>query len=183
MDYPDLLNNLTAVKSGQIIAIDGPAGSGKTTLAGQLQRDLNNVLVIHMDDLYMGWQDAFSARLTASTINNILRPINTSLDFKYDLYDWRKNLFTKSEVIKSNQIFIIEGVSSGQSQFRPYISKLIWLDVSDEIGLTRVLARDGIEIKEQMLRFQLAQREHFASELTENAADYRYEGVPKTLLS
>ena len=182
MNYQSLLSELSSLQPGEVIAVDGPAGSGKTTLANQLSKDLANVEIIHMDDLYHGWSDAFSARLTASVINQILAPISQGIEFNYEIYDWKSNKFSKSKIIPSGQIYILEGVGAGQRQFRKYLSKIIWLDIADEEGLTRVINRDGAEILEQMQEFQRAQKLHFASELTENAADFHYEGVPKTLL-
>lgn len=180
MNYQNLLNNLSTISPGEVIAIDGPAGSGKTTLSKQLAVDIADVEIIHMDDLYQGWKDAFSARLTASVISQILEPISKGIEFSYEIYDWRSNKYHKSKVIPKNKIYILEGVSAGQSQFRPYLSKIIWLNISDEIGLSRVLQRDGAEILSPMQEFQKAQKLHFASELTENAADFHYEGVPKS---
>ena len=182
MDYQNLLSELSSLQLGQVIAIDGPAGSGKTTLANQLSKDLANVEIIHMDDLYHGWSDAFSARLTASVINQILAPISQGVEFNYEIYDWNSKKFYKSKLVPKGKIYILDGVGSGQLQFRKYLSKIIWLDIADEEGLTRVINRDGAEILEQMQEFQRAQKLHFASELTENAADFHYEGVPKTLL-
>ena len=180
MDYPTLLSNLSGLSPGEVIAIDGPAGSGKTTLSNQLAADINNVEIIHVDDLYQGWSDAFSARLIASVISQILLPISEKKDFTYEIYDWRSNKFYKSKVIAKNKIYILDGVGAGQSQFRPYLSKIIWLNISDELGLSRVLQRDGAEILSPMQEFQKAQKLHFASDLTENAADFHYEGVPKS---
>ena len=182
MDYPNLLSELSSLQPGVVIAIDGPAGSGKTTLANQLSKDLTNVEIIQVDDLYHGWSDAFSARLTASVINQILAPISQGIEFNYEIYDWKSNKFSKSKIIPSGQIYILEGVGAGQRQFRKYLSKIIWLDIADEEGLTRVINRDGAEILSPMQEFQRAQKLHFARDLTENAADFHYEGVPKTLL-
>jgi uridine kinase len=182
MDYPSLLNEISSITLGEVIAIDGPAGSGKTTLAGQLKLDIPNIEIIHLDDLYQGWQDAFSPRLTASIINQILLPISQKIEFSYEIYDWKSNKFHNSKVVPANKIYLLDGVSSGQTQFRPYLSKIIWLNISDEIGLSRVLIRDGDEILSPMQEFQKAQKLHFARELTENAADFSYQGVPKTLL-
>ena len=43
----------------RLVAIDGPAGSGKTTLAGALSDELvgrgAKAAVLHLDDLYDGW--------------------------------------------------------------------------------------------------------------------------------
>lgn len=180
MNYQNLLSNLSSVLSGEIIAIDGPAGSGKTTLSKQLATDLSNTEIIHIDDLYQGWSDAFSARLTSFVISQILKPISEKKDFTYEIFDWHSNQFNKSKLVAKDKIYLLEGVGAGQSQFRPYISRIIWLNISDEIGLSRVLSRDGSEILMPMKEFQKAQKLHFASDLTENAADFHYEGVPKS---
>ncbi|MEY4337799.1 MAG: hypothetical protein RL680_694, partial [Actinomycetota bacterium] len=50
-----------------LIAIDGRAGAGKTTLAAKFFEELSvdkSVQVIHMDDLYNGWNNALDERLT-----------------------------------------------------------------------------------------------------------------------
>ena len=47
----------------QIILIDGPAGSGKTTLSHQLSAELN-CQVVHLDDHYNGWDEALGSGLT-----------------------------------------------------------------------------------------------------------------------
>ena len=182
MDYQNLLSELSSLQPGEVIAIDGPAGSGKTTLADQLSKDLANVEIIHMDDLYQGWSDAFSAKLSASVIDQVLTPISQGVDFNYEIYDWKSNKFYKSKLVPKGKFYILDGVGSGQLQFRDYLSKIIWLNIADEVGLTRVLNRDGAEILSPMQEFQRAQKLHFARDLTENAADFHYEGVPKTLL-
>ena len=62
----DLLPGLTA-KCGEsiVITIDGPAGSGKTTLAKELMSSLDSCYTIHMDDLYEGWDSTLTPKLTA----------------------------------------------------------------------------------------------------------------------
>ncbi len=53
-------------KFSQIIAVDGPAGAGKTTLAKKIESALGykSVHVIHMDNLYDGWENALTQTLT-----------------------------------------------------------------------------------------------------------------------
>src|SRR3546814_20216068 len=53
----DLLRSRPAQPGGgRLLCIDGPAGSGKTTLAEGISDAFpGSSLVIHMDDLYLGW--------------------------------------------------------------------------------------------------------------------------------
>lgn len=76
INYQELLNNLRKIEttSPRVFAIDGVAGSGKTTLASQLQLDLPGSQVVHMDDLYSGWKDPLSQDLTRRVCDEILNP-------------------------------------------------------------------------------------------------------------
>ena len=59
-----------------LYAIDGPAGAGKTTYAAQLEAELSlnaTVKIIHMDDLYNGWDNALS-----NALSEILDRISTA---------------------------------------------------------------------------------------------------------
>ena len=67
MELIAALADLCKEKLRPVIAIDGPAGAGKTTLAHEIFLALSNkmsVQVIHMDDLYDGWENALSKDLS-----------------------------------------------------------------------------------------------------------------------
>ena len=67
MDLIDALSDLCKDVSQPIIAIDGPAGAGKTTLAHDIKLALAkrySITEIHMDDLYDGWENALTSQLT-----------------------------------------------------------------------------------------------------------------------
>ena len=65
----------------RIVAIDGPAGSGKTTLASRIASTWvdENVVTIHMDDLYDGWENALSERLTRTLVQSIALPASMEI--------------------------------------------------------------------------------------------------------
>ena len=67
MELIAALLDLCKDTSQPIIAIDGPAGAGKTTLALDIKLALAqrySITEIHMDDLYDGWDNALTSQLT-----------------------------------------------------------------------------------------------------------------------
>jgi len=180
INYPDLLSAIEKLDSTQPIglAIDGVTGSGKTTLASRLCGDLKNCQVVHMDDLYEGWNDPLSQRLTAKVIRELLEPFNQQIPIRYQKFDWILNRFDKFEDLKTSNILILEGVGSGQREFRKYLSKTIWVEYDPSQGFDRVIARDGEGIRGEMVNFLLDQNKHFIAELTKNASDYTISGAP-----
>lgn len=158
-------------KSPSVIAIDGPAGAGKTTLANALRAGMTSkkVAVVHMDDLYGGWEisDGFTARLVA-----LVKDFTAGRPHQLEIYDWHQKRFASQRTITPGDILIIEGVGSGQRALRDELNALIWVEIDDQHGLERVLMRDGYEIEEEMVRWQRLQHEHFMKEETKNAADF-----------
>ena len=162
----------------QIIAIDGPAGSGKTTLASRITSELetSTVQTIHMDDLYEGWELALSERLTRTIINSIVTPVSQGKTFSYRKYDWLAKSFGPSLEFQPPKLLILEGVGSGQKEVRKFLDQLIWIDIDEEIGLQRVLRRDGDYLETEMRIWQLREREHFIRDNTRDCATIRIDG-------
>ena len=83
----------------KIISIDGPAGSGKTTLAAELSVALfstfGDVPIIHLDQLYEGWDGALDSKLFERIDSWILTPIRNGLPPKYLEYDWHLGAYSK----------------------------------------------------------------------------------------
>ena len=157
-----------------IIAIDGPAGAGKTTLAHDIKLALAQhyaVTEIHMDDLYDGWDNALSTQLT-ETLLFIADSHKNARKISLSRYDWNSGSFLPATELAQSELIIFEGVGSGQMAIREYLSALIWIDIDESEGLARVLERDGIEIENQMRKWLATQEQHFRKEGTQNAADF-----------
>lgn len=180
INYQDLLTNLKEIEniSPCVFAIDGVAGSGKTTLASKLQSDTPGSQVVHMDDLYSGWRDPLSQELTERVCNEILNPFLQGNEVFYRKFDWHQNVFGETMKIAPTKTLFLEGVGAGQSAFRKMLSRIIWVEFDTESGLERVIARDGEVVKTHMLNFLKDQNKHFSAELTNKAADYTISGVP-----
>jgi uridine kinase len=166
-------------KFARIIAIDGPAGAGKTTLAKKLQMNYAHlkVEVVHMDNLYDGWDNALGASLTRGLEFGIAKPVSEGKSFEYRKFDWLKMHYGELQRFPAPELLILEGVGSGQRAVRKYLDQLIWIDIESEVGLNRVLRRDGDYIENHMIVWQMRESEHFKQENTRDCATIRIDGM------
>jgi len=63
-------------------------------------------------------------------------------------------------------------VGSCNQLLRQKFTTSIWLDIDQSMGLTRVLERDGEEIRQEMMKWQRMENEYFARDLTRESADF-----------
>jgi len=157
-----------------LIAIDGRAGAGKTTLAASFYEELSaakTVAVIHLDDLYDGWENALGERLT-QTLESIVKSHQSKVAFEIDIFNWQSMSFDSKRVIHPVDILILEGVGAGQKVVRDAGATLYWLDIDAEVGIQRVLNRDGNQIASQMKQWQIAQEIHFLRDKTRENAEH-----------
>jgi uridine kinase len=162
-----------------IITIDGVAGAGKTTLAKKLTSEFegrHSVQVIHMDDLYDGWENPFGKALSQK-LKMIARAHLSGKPFRTTLYDWQKSQPGPDFLIPPCEILIVEGVGSGQRAMRKQVATKVWIEFEPALGLQRVLARDGELIESQMRGFLTDQDEHLRKEGTREAADFHLNGA------
>ena len=170
----DLLTGTPRCGGTHIIAIDGGAGGGKTTLANELALALSprrKVEVVHLDEIYAGWELALSQTLTAS-LSQILESISVGESISVAVYNWALQQFDSTREISPCDLLIIEGVGSAQRVVRDLATASIWIDIDQETGLERVLGRDGFAIADQMNLWQEREERHFASEATRENADF-----------
>jgi len=174
MDLIDALSDLCNGVSQPIIAIDGPAGAGKTTLAHDIKLALAqrySITEIHMDDLYDGWDNALTPHLS-EVLTHLTDAHKKSAAISLSLYNWHEGAFKPAIEIEKSELLILEGVGSGQMAIRDSLAALIWIDIEDSQGMARVLERDGIEIENQMRKWLTTQEQHFLAEGTQKAADF-----------
>jgi uridine kinase len=151
-----------------LLAIDGPAGAGKTTLAAKLEAEYSvdsTVRIIHMDDLYNGWNDGLGQSLT-DTLQAITAAYLSGNQCTVKVFNWHLMNFDREEVIAPTDYLILEGVGAAQKVVRDAGAITYWLDIDAETGLQRVLARDGAHIEEEMRQWQIQQSIHFAKDQT-----------------
>jgi len=168
------LLDLCSEKERPVIAIDGPAGAGKTTLAHEIFLALSpkmTVSVIHMDDLYDGWNNALTSDLSA-ILQYLAAQHRSNSAAVIRRYNWTTSSFGESETIAPADLLILEGVGSGDKSLQDELAALIWIDIDPEIGVMRVIARDGYQVEDEMKKWLGTQQEYFSQHSTREKADF-----------
>ena len=158
-----------------LLAIDGPAGAGKTTLAAKLEAEFSahsTVCTIHMDDLYDGWEGALGGALT-QTLGEITSAHLNGTKCTIKIFNWQLMRFDRQEVIVRTDYLILEGVGAAQAVVRNAGATTYWLDIDAEAGLKRVLARDGAHIEKEMRQWQIQQAIHFEVDQTRENCEFK----------
>jgi len=174
MQLIEALLDLCSTKDRPIIAIDGPAGAGKTTLAHEIYLAISlkkSVSVIHMDDLYDGWDNALGADLT-KVLLYLTDQHKQNKPAKISRFNWITSSFEDSEEIAPTDLLILEGVGSGNLAIQDELAALIWIDIDPEIGVKRVIDRDGAQVAEEMRKWLGTQEEYFSQHSTREKADF-----------
>lgn len=160
--------------SGRLVCIDGPAGSGKTTLADAVAEALGGAPVVHLDDLYPGWDGLPEV---AARVLDLLGPLARDRPGRFRRYDWVAGAYAEEHVVAPGPWLVLEGVGAGQSAWAKLTTLLVWVEVADDLRLTRGIARDGEGMRLQWLRWMGHEQAHFARDATRARADVHVDGA------
>jgi uridine kinase len=152
----------------RLIAVDGHAGSGKSTFAGRLAEALGGAPVVHTDDLathdeLFSWSGRFREQ--------VLAPLFRGERARYGVYDWVRREFTGERELAPAPVVVVEGVGAGRRALRPYLACLLWMELPDEDSWERGQLRDGPELSGFWGGWIPAERAHFAADPSRPYAD------------
>lgn len=159
--------------AGRLICVDGPAGSGKTTLAASLTQLTDGARVVHLDDLYAGWNGL--SRLDAQ-LGDLLLPLAGGRPGSYRRHDWLTGETAETVVVDPVPLLVLEGVGSGASRFAALQTVLVWVEAPHELRRQRGLARDGEAFAPHWEQWARDEASLFARERTRERADLVVDG-------
>lgn len=159
-----------------MLAIDGPSGSGKTSLAERLAARRADLPVLHMDDIYPGWDGL--AQSTGLLADGVLRPLHDGRPAAYRRWDWEGDVWAERHPVPPTDNLVVEGVGSGGLAGAAYLAMLLWVDAPRDVRMARGIERDGEAFRPHWERWAAQEVTLFAEERTRERADLRIDGAP-----
>ncbi|MEU5209356.1 hypothetical protein [Streptomyces sp. NPDC020742] len=153
----------------RLIAVDGHAGSGKSTFTGRLADALGGAPVVHTDDLatheeLFAWDKRFRTQ--------VLEPLSRGGTARYGVYDWVRGEFTEERVLAPAPVVLVEGVGTGRRALRPWLACLLWMELASDHSWERGQLRDGPDLAAFWSGWIPAERAHFAADPSRPYADF-----------
>lgn len=158
--------------SGRLVCVDGPAGSGKTTLATEVAQ-LSGAPVLHMDDMFEGWA---GLPYVTDQLETLLVPLSSGRSGSYRRWDWPGDDWAETVLVPPVPLLVLEGVGSGSVQTAPLITVLAWVEVPYDLRMARGLERGGVGVAEHWRQWALDEQDLFARDGTRERADVVLDG-------
>lgn len=125
---------------GHLVCIDGPAGSGKTTLAEEIAARRPDAVVVHTDELLCGWH---GLPQLAGTVAELVRPLASGRPGRWRRWDWYASRWAEWHTVAPGPLLVLEGVGSWSPAIAPWVTVLAWVEAPADLRRRRGLARDG----------------------------------------
>ncbi len=114
----------------RLIAVDGHAGSGKSTFARRLAEALGGAPVLRLDDI-ASHDQLFD--WTERLRRQVLDPLSRGETARYAAYDWHERCFGPAEhPLPPAPVVLVEGVGAGRRALRGHLAAVLWMDVPRE---------------------------------------------------
>lgn len=157
---------------GRLICVDGPAGSGKTTLADEIA-ELSGAPVLHMDDMFEGWR---GLPRIAAQLETLLPPLAGGRSGSYRRWDWPGNAWAETVLVPPAPLLVLEGVGCGSATYAELVTVLAWVEVPYDLRMARGLERGGVGVSENWRQWAIDEQALFDREGTRDRADVVLDG-------
>ena len=151
------------------LLIDGRSGSGKTELADLLAARRPDVQLVHLDDIYPGWDglDAGSRHISDSVLGE--RP-------RWRRWDWADEAPAEWHELDPSRPMVVEGCGALSRANRALADFGVWVELDDARRKARALARDGAQYEPHWDRWAAQEDAFLAREDPRSLADVIVDG-------
>ena len=158
----------------RLVAVDGPGGAGKSTFAARLANAAGGAPIVHTDDFAsadnpINWWPRL--------LDQVINPLARGRAACYQRYDWPTESMAGWHTVDPAPIVVIEGVSSGRSEWAQHLSFVIWIETPRPIRLARAVERDGADALDDWQEWMAAEDDHYARDPTRERADVIIDGT------
>ncbi len=152
----------------RLVALDGYAGAGKTTLAAGLAATLGGAPIVATDDFacfddFLGW----AARLRSG----VVAAFRAGRPASYPVYDWRRARFGPPATVPPAPVVLLEGVGAARGELDADLAFRVWVRAPRAVALRRARRRDGPGLDAFWRRWAAAEDAHFAADRPWERAD------------
>ncbi|MGM9997815.1 MAG: uridine kinase [Candidatus Bruticola sp.] len=163
------VNIILRKKGSAILAIDGRCGSGKTTLASQLQQQFDSH-IFHIDDFYLPLEERTpeTEALPGGNIDyqrlikEVCKPLQERRPFIYRIYrHYPSSHFLLSETVQPRPLGIIEGSYSCHPALRSFYDCTVFISVNKQVQLERLRRRETPEQMTNFLKYWIPKEEYY----------------------
>ena len=166
-----------------VLALDGPCGSGKTTLAAALQKQFPACTVLHTDDFYLpparripDWAHTPCANMDLSRLRDeVLRPAYAGQSVAYRAYSCREGAFLPPVQLPAQPLVILEGSYSHHPLLRPCETLRVFVGCAKAEQTRRLQAREGARYADFAARWIPLEEGYFARYGIAESADFVVE--------
>jgi uridine kinase len=176
MDYSkyqplfELIERELRTRKRTVLAIDGAAASGKTTLA-KLLEERYGAAVVHMDDFFLPAKRKTEDRLSQFDGNidrerfaaEVLPHIGRAEPFSYGRYDCSAGCVTSQVNVAPSNLAVVEGVYSLSPYFEGAYHLKLMLTIDSQTQIERLRIRCTPEIFENFKKIWLPLEERYFS--------------------
>lgn len=142
------------------VLLDGRSGAGKTTFAAALRAAWGVGTVVHLDDVYPGWDGLRAA--SEHVERELLVPRRAGRPGRWRRWDWTAAASAEWHLVAPDEPLLVEGCGALTVENRALADYGIWLDCAESLRRHRALARDGATFAANWDRWAAQESEHIA---------------------